>query len=94
MTDAHDPKARIAAELGKAEPNWRLIEKWSREEVDADLSNVRFTSHCLPMQNPFCIICVQASGHLQDIWQSASRDQRLSDGCFAGYMSPYSKRDA
>lgn len=43
MNELHDHKAIIAEELRRDNPDWRLIERLSREEVDADPASVRFS---------------------------------------------------
>lgn len=43
MKDMLDHKNIVAKELQRDNPDWRLIERLSREEVDADTTNVRFS---------------------------------------------------
>lgn len=43
MNELPDPKILIAEELKKKDPDWRLIERLSRDEVDADPVSVRFS---------------------------------------------------
>lgn len=43
MENSEDYKQIIEAELKKAQPDWQLIEKISRSEVDADPLKVRFS---------------------------------------------------
>ncbi|WP_292039226.1 sensor histidine kinase [Massilia sp. UBA6681] len=43
MSSIENLRKAIVDELAKEAPNWHLIEKWSRGEVDSDHSSVRFS---------------------------------------------------